>query len=257
MTDPTDMPAGDDVRQTWDALAGYWDERMTAGETWQRTLIAPSVERLLHVRPGERILELSCGNGEFARRMAELGATVLATDFSSAMLERARSYGGDVEYRQVDATDEAALLTTGGEESFDAAVSNMAVMDMITIEPMARALARLVAPGGRLVVSTTHPAFNSGDGIRITEETDDERGVVRTYSIKRSDYITPSVGKGVAVEGQPVAQWYFHRPLRMILEPFFDAGWVVDGLDEPVLPQPTPLFSEIPGVLVLRFRRPG
>lgn len=28
-------PTGDEVRESWDALAGYWDERMEAGETWQ------------------------------------------------------------------------------------------------------------------------------------------------------------------------------------------------------------------------------
>ena len=47
---------------------------MEAGETWQRGLIAPSVERLLAVTQRERVLELACGNGEFARRLTELGA---------------------------------------------------------------------------------------------------------------------------------------------------------------------------------------
>ena len=63
----------DDVRSAWDELAAFWDERMEAGATWQRHLIQPSVERLLRLEPGERVLEIACGNGEFARRMSELG----------------------------------------------------------------------------------------------------------------------------------------------------------------------------------------
>ncbi len=89
---------------------------MEAGATWQRTLIQPCVERLLQLEPGERILEIACGNGEFARRMTELGGQVLATDFSERMLERARARGGDVDYRWADATDEEELLRSGSPD---------------------------------------------------------------------------------------------------------------------------------------------
>ncbi|MEP6759203.1 MAG: methyltransferase domain-containing protein [Actinomycetota bacterium] len=247
----------DDVRQCWDALASYWDEQMEAGNTWQRTLIAPAVERLLELRAGERVLELSCGNGEFARRMTELGGAVLATDFSEPMLEHARAHGGDIDYRHLDATDRDAVRALATDGPFDAAVTNMAIMDMIDIDPMAEALASLVRPHGRLVISTLHPAFNSGEVIRVEEETENERGrVIRTHSIKRSTYITPSVGMGTALESQPTTHWYFHRPLHVIVAPFLDHGWVIDGLEEPVLEQPDPPFDEIPGVIVVRFRRP-
>jgi 2-polyprenyl-3-methyl-5-hydroxy-6-metoxy-1,4-benzoquinol methylase len=248
-------PGPDDVRATWDSLASYWDEQMEAGRTWQRVLIAPSVERLLAVEPGERILELACGNGAFARRMTELGANVLATDFSDGMLAHARERGGDIDYRLADATDAEALRALGSPGSFDAAVSNMAIMDMIDIAPMAEAASTLVRPGGRFVVSTLHPAFNSGQIVLVTEELDDDRGVVRTHSIKRSGYIQPWTGKGVAIEGQPLTQWYFHRSLQDVLLAFFEAGWSLDGLQEPVLDDGS-VWAEIPGVLVIRFRRP-
>src|SRR5260221_9800949 len=128
MPEPT--PGPEDVRAAWDANAAYWDEQMEAGNTWQQFLIEPAVERVLRLEPGERVLEIACGNGEFSRRMASLGATVLATDFSEPMIERARSHGGDIEYRIADATDRAALLALGEPGSFDAVVCNMAVMDM-------------------------------------------------------------------------------------------------------------------------------
>ena len=230
----------DGVRAAWDALAPFWDEQMEAGKTWQRTLIAPAVERLLELQDGERVLELACGNGEFARRMTELGANVLATDFSEPMLERARARGGAIDYRQLDATDREAIAALAADGSFDAVVSNMAIMDMTDIEPMAEAVGTLVRPRGRFVVSTLHPSFNSGDAVRITEESQDEHGrIVRTHSIKRGSYITPSTGKGVALETQPVTQWYFDRPLQDVVAPFFDHGWVMDGLVEPVLEAPT------------------
>jgi ubiquinone/menaquinone biosynthesis C-methylase UbiE len=251
----------DDVRAAWDKLAGFWDQRMQAGATWQRHLIQPSVERLLGLEQGERVLEIACGNGEFSRRMSELGGQVLAVDFSEGMLERARAHGGDVEYRYADAMDEEALLALGDPASFDAVVTNMAIMDMESIEPMAAASSRLLKPRGRFVFSTLHPAFNSGD-VRPTVELDLEGGITEVYSVKVSSYGRPSTGKGVAIPGQPVEQWYFHRPLWMILKPFFDRGFALDGLEEPLVGSeretpgiPSHVYTQLPGVLVARMRQ--
>jgi SAM-dependent methyltransferase len=252
----------DEVRDAWNQLAAFWDERMEAEATWQRTLIQPAVERLLQLGPGERILEIACGNGEFARRMSELGAHVLATDLSERMLERARSHGGEVDYRLADATEEDELLALGEPGSFDGVVSNMAIMDMESIGPMVAAASRLLKPAGRFVFSTLHPVFNSGD-VRPAVELDLEGGVTEVYSVKVSSYGRSFSSKGVALPGQPVEQWYFHRPLWMILEPFFAHGFTLDGLEEPLVPStdrekpgtPNYVFTQIPGVLVCSMRR--
>jgi len=261
MTD--ERPSGDEVRAPWDAMAAYWDEHMEAGKTWQQGLVEPAVERVLEVRPGERILEIACGNGQFARAMAAQGASVLATDFSEPMLERARAHGGDVEYRRADATDEGALVALGEPGSFDAIVCNMAIMDIVDIQPMARAGAILLAPGGRFVFSTLHPAFNSSPGTaRVLEQSDDDSGVVRRYFVKVTRYGTPATGKGVALEGQPRIQWYFHRSLSDLLRPFLQSGFVFDAVEEPVLPPemvepgaPEAVFLDVPPILVARLRR--
>ncbi len=252
----------DEVRSAWDELAAFWDERVEAGRTWQRHLIEPPVERLLALEPGERVLEIACGNGEFARRMAEVGGRVLAVDFSEAMLERARAHGGQVDYRHVDATNEEALLSLGEPGSFDAVVSNMAIMDMQSIEPMVASASLLLRPAGRFVFSTLHPAFNSGDA-RPTVEFDPEGSGSEVYSVKVSSYGRPSRSKGVAIPGQPVLQWYFHRPLWMILAPFFEHRFALDALEEPLLrPEqdqmpgtPGYVYTQVPGVLVARMRR--
>jgi 2-polyprenyl-3-methyl-5-hydroxy-6-metoxy-1,4-benzoquinol methylase len=256
-------PTNDEVRALWDAIADYWDQQMEAGATMQRPLIQPAVERMLALRPGERVLEIACGNGEFSRRMSELGAHVLATDFSQAMLDRARSHGGDVEYRRVDAVDGAALRGLG-DRAFDAVVCNQAIMDIADIEPMASAIPALLAAGGRFVFSTMHPAFNSNDAVRVIEQSEDGSGVVRAYGVKVMGYATPSAAKGVALEGQPVTHWYFHRSLTDLLGPFFAHGLVVDGLDEPVLDPDgirpgsmSMIFTEIPLVVVGRMRVAG
>lgn len=112
--------------RAWNTNAAVWDEHMGAdGNDWHLTLVWPDTARMLDLRPGERVLDVACGNGLSARRMAAGGAQVVAVDASEAMLDRARIYAtehdGAIEYRQVDVTDEAAVLALG-EHAYDAAV---------------------------------------------------------------------------------------------------------------------------------------
>ena len=80
--------SSDDVRAAWDANAAFWDEQMESGGTWQQSLIEPAVEAVLRLEPGERVLEIACGNGEFARRMAE---RLRQEEFSRARTTPARA----------------------------------------------------------------------------------------------------------------------------------------------------------------------
>lgn len=232
----------EEVQAIWDGNAEFWDDYMgDQGNDFHRELVAPSAERLLAVRPGETVLEIACGAGLFARRLAELGALVTATDFSAKFLERAkartREYSESVELRRVDATSEADLLSLG-EKRFDAAVSNMALMDMAEIEPLFSALPRLLKPGGRFVFTIMHPCFNNSSCVKVVEEEDRGGEIVVTRSVKISRYKTPRTVKGVGIRGQPAPQLYFERPIFALLAAAFAAGFVLDGLEEPTFPAP-------------------
>jgi hypothetical protein len=132
---------------------------------------------------------------------------------------------------------------------------------MESIEPMASAVARLMRPGGRLVLSTLHPAFNSGDAVPTAELVYRDGDMRKVYSVKVSSYAKSSIAKGVALPGQPVEQWYFHRSLSDILRAFFDHGFALDALEEPLVDpdrgsagSPGYVYTEVPGVLVARLR---
>ncbi len=255
----------EDVREVWDRKAPFWDEYMKEGNRHSKAIIWPAQERLLGLRPGESVLEIACGNGNFARRMARAGAKVVATDFSEAFIELARARTVEnadmIDYRLLDATDAARLLALG-ERRFDAVVCAMALMDMAEIEPLAASLPWLLKQGGRFVFSVIHPSFESPTTTRVTEWHEGQNGVsVITHSIKVKDYATPFAAKGTAIRGEPEPHWYFHRPLGALLAPFFAAGFVLDGIEEPVSPHGEEgrwsSQSELPPVLVARMRLSG
>ncbi len=256
------------AQAAWEANAAWWDDFVgPEGNLFHRSVIAPVTEKLLDLRPGEVILDIACGNGQFSRRLADLGARVTAFDAAGAFVERARSHSKDylntIEYLQLDATDTEVLLGLG-RNRFDAAVSNMALMDIPTLEPLAAVLPLLLRPGGRFVFSVTHPCFNSGEFSKVIEEQDRDGELVTSYAIKRHRYLQPLVTRGIGIIGQPQPHLYFHRSLGELLSIFFDHGLTLDALAEPALPtesQPNRPFSwanftDIPPALIIRLRTP-
>jgi len=270
-TNPSDLTA--ESNAIWDGNAAFWDGRMGEGNAFHRVLVAPAAARLIDIMPDERVIDIACGNGQFSRQLAGLGATVVASDVSPAFIERARARTAElapevaarVSYHVADATDEAALVALGGGGPFDAAVSNMALMDIPDIAPLFRAVALLLRPGGRFVATLQHPCFNS-NGVRFSLELEEqEDGVVITRAAKIVQYLHLPPGRGTGMRGQPASHWYFHRPLQTLLAPAFAAGFVLDGLEEPAFPDVTEAnspfdwdnFPEIPPVLAVRFRVDG
>jgi len=262
---PPSAPPPDDVRRRWEANAGWWDERVGEGNATQREVLGPATERLLGDVRGKRILDLACGNGHFARRLADLGARVTAVDFSPTFLERARGrsagYEGRIEFRAADLA-RGETFDAFGARTFDAAVCTMALMDMERIEPLFDGVARCVAAGGPFVFSVTHPIFNQTGVVRSSEEVDDG-GHLRVRSFVRIDrYLSGGPRLGLGIVGQPEGHWYFERPLGELLAVGFRAGLVLDALEELGAPAPSadarPMswsaFPEIPPFLIARMR---
>jgi SAM-dependent methyltransferase len=217
------------------------------------------------------VLDIACGNGLSSRRLAALGADVVAFDLSEEMiahaLRRSTSHDDRIRYRVLDGTDEAELLALG-EGEFDAALCNMALFDMAEIKPLFRALARLLRPGGRFVFSMLHPCFNGPNTSRVAELTDEEGDLVTRYAVKVFRYINPMTARSVAMRDQPRVQLVFHRSLENLLGAGFEAGFALDGLEERAFPPDHPnggsdplswgaRYHEIPPVLVARMRFGG
>jgi 2-polyprenyl-3-methyl-5-hydroxy-6-metoxy-1,4-benzoquinol methylase len=249
----------------WEALAGWWDQTTGEADEFHRKLVIPATDRLLAVRPGERVLDAACGNGGYARHLAAQGAEVVAFDGTRRFVEIAQSRPAErVTYHHIDATDRAALLALGRRE-FDAAVCKMALMDMAEMRPLVSALAELLRPGGRFVFSVLHPAFNStGTGLWLEETTSADGELVVVGGVKVTRYLEPEARPGVGIRGQPRAQLYFHRPISLLLNICFEAGFAMDSIAEPAF-GPDDIgrgvftwarFKGIPPVLVVRMRLP-
>ena len=80
----------DNGLSAWEANAQFWDEKMgDNSNSFHRNLVRPYTEELLEVIDGDLVLDIACGNGNYSKRLAGLGARVVAFDYSAKMIELA------------------------------------------------------------------------------------------------------------------------------------------------------------------------
>lgn len=130
----------------FDRLAPRYDELWTRSEIGhlQREAVWRRIGGLF--QPGQVVLDLGCGTGEDAVRLAKAGVRVRAIDASPEMVRIARDRGVDAEVRPIE---QIGLLS----ERFDGVLSNFGALNCVTdLESLRERLAHLVRPGGYLAI---------------------------------------------------------------------------------------------------------
>ena len=175
---------------------------------------------LLDPQPGERILDIGCGDGALTRKIVERGADVVGVDNSAELVAAAQAIGLDV--REMDAAD----MTFASE--FDAAFSNAALHWMLDKGRVAQAVFFALKPGGRFAGEMG----GEGNLTRLRETLDAEL-VTRGYPppLESSNWY-PSVEDFAAV---------------------YEAAGFTD-VDARLIERPTPLLSGVAD-WVLTFRK--
>jgi demethylmenaquinone methyltransferase/2-methoxy-6-polyprenyl-1,4-benzoquinol methylase len=141
------------VRAMFDRIAGFYDlmnSVMTAGlhHRWRER--AADLARL---RPGDRALDVATGTGDLAIELARRvrpGGSVVGSDFSQGMLERARTKAAGVS--EIAWEWGNALELPYPDDGFDAATVGFGARNFSDLERGLAEMVRVVRPGGRVVV---------------------------------------------------------------------------------------------------------
>ncbi len=147
----------DDTREAFDSVAADYDG--PRGNNASIQAMRREMWRWLDANfaPGSRLLDLGCGTGLDAVRMARLGHHVTATDWSPCMVQRTRDRA-----ERSQLADRIQAISLGAHElhrlevagAFDGVYSNLGPLNCVPqLEGISRECARLLVPGGVLVFS--------------------------------------------------------------------------------------------------------
>ncbi len=182
----------------FDAAAGYalWSDSYDEPGNPVVAVEARVVHSLLDGMHPSRALDAACGTGRHARALTARGHEVTGVDLTPEMLERARASVPGASFVQAD------LRTLPFEDGdFELVVCGLALSHLPDLDRAVGELARVLKPGGPLVVSVLHPfqallgwnaPFTAPDGAR---------GFVREHPHLHSDYLAAFGRAGLRVTG--------------------------------------------------------
>lgn len=193
----------------------------------------PVVWALLDAAPTGRALDAACGTGRHARHLAERGHAVVGVDGSPEMLTRARAQVPAGEFAEGDLHDLPLP-----SDRFDLAVCSLAFDHVAELERPIAELARVLRPGGRLVVSDVHPVLSAVGVAAYFRGAGGASAFIRNHGHVHSEYLDAFATAGLEV--------------RRCIEPRFGEEQVIaQGLGMAFVPEATrAAYFGLPGALV-------
>jgi ubiquinone/menaquinone biosynthesis C-methylase UbiE len=208
------------LRQAWEAEAEAWTAWARAPRHDAFSHVTFPALRTLLPEPGERTLDLGAGEGRMGRALAAAGHRVLGLDSSPTLTRLAATHDQRVESVVADL---AALPLRSG--SADLAVACMSLQDVDDLDGAVRETARVLRPGGRLVLAIVHPINSAG---RFAEAAPDAPFVIAgSYfdSFRYSDHVERG--------GYTMTFHSAHHSLERYSRALEAAGFVIEALREP------------------------
>ncbi len=181
----------------------------------------PAMRTLFGNLKGARVLDAGCAAGGHIEYLLDCGADVVALDSSRPFIDMVKTlFGTRIEARVHDLNAPMNWLPS---EQVDLVLCSLTLHYLPDWRVPLREFHRVLKPGGRLVMSTHHPAS--------------------TAAMTPSYFDTVLVNDRWTVEGKEYAVRYYHRPLQSIFSSITDAGFSIDRLIEPRLDEDVPALS--------------
>ena len=223
----------EEIAQQWNGIAEKWVARYTEhGDINREHVIDPTMLRTLGNVENKQILDAGCGAGYLCRKLAGEGAQVTGIDLSNKLIEIAKLEEKEkplgISYYRGNLSNLGMLSSS----TFDAVVSNMALMDTSNLKKAMEEISRVLKNHGNLVFSISHPCFASSPKNEWEKQPlDSERNEDRLYRkidryFDRGRFVWSMYGF------PPVSS--FHRALSDYINLLITNKFVITHFEEPV-----------------------
>ncbi len=236
-----------ETQESWEGNTEEWIDAAKidmAGDLNRQLVIDPALWSLLGDVSGLSVLDAGCGNGYLSRLLAKKGADVSGVDFSKPFIEYCKE--AESELKLGCKFVQASLTNLNGfdSETFDIAVSNIVMVDVLDYRTAFKEIARVLKDDGRFIWSNVHPVFGRASGSGDIRFPNDSRRNESRY-LKMVDRYFDSGGELNTWFSNPT--WQIIRTLEEYSKALKEAGFVISEIQEP---RPTPeVIQQNPGFL--------
>jgi 2-polyprenyl-3-methyl-5-hydroxy-6-metoxy-1,4-benzoquinol methylase len=236
-TTPETISEGE-VTRYWDDNADVWAEHVRKGwDSYREHLNNPAFLKLIGNLKDKKVLDAGCGEGYNTRIFARMGARMTGIDISSKMIEHARRLELreplGIRYETASFTD----LSIFRNESFDTAVSTMALMDGPDYEKAVGEIYRVLRSKGDFFFSISHPCFMTEGFGWVTEDKEAKPTLTVSGYFSKKQWIErwkfSQVPEEIRKDIPMFAIPRFPRTLSEYINPLVQTGFVLKKLLEP------------------------
>jgi ubiquinone/menaquinone biosynthesis C-methylase UbiE len=215
----------------------------------------PAVDAILDTLPVGDALDAACGTGRFAARLAARGHHVVGVDSSQAMLDVARTKVPDADFHLGDLD---ALPVS--DASVDLIVCALALTHVPDLGPVMREFARVLRPGGHVVISDVHHELVFRGSVTRALGPNGEPGRAPACRHTPGDFLRAALAAGLQVRRCEELRRSSQASSSQEAPPFGDITlgswdeWPWTLLD--VVPAAAEAAWAIPAIIVWDFERP-
>ena len=211
----------------WGDVASWYDQLVgESGSEYHREVVIPGVLRLMALGPGDKGLDIACGQGVLSRILQDKAIEMTGVDAAAELIKAARERGpATIRYHVGDARD-LKFLTA---DEYHAAACVLAIQNIHPIQGVFNGVARALRPMGRFVLVMMHPCFR---GPKETHWGWDDKAKVQYRRVDR--YLLPRKSPIVTHPGKDpdTYTWTFHKPIELYVRSLRNAGLLVDAIEE-------------------------
>lgn len=215
------------------------------------------IDEILDDLPAGDALDAACGTGRLTRRLLDRGHRVIGVDASAEMLDAARRRLDGAEFR----TGDLRKLPVGAE-SVDLVVCGLALSHVEDLRPVMVEFARVLRPGGHLVISDAHHELVFRGSVVKAVGPSGEPGLVATYRHSPGEFLRAALPAGLEVRRceEPRRVAGAEGALPDDTEPVAVAPSAVDWDVWPwsllsIVPRATRAAWDTPAIIVWHFQR--
>lgn len=188
-------------------------------------ILVPTIFQLIGDTSGKTIIDVGCGEGDLAARLADNAEMVVGVDPAGKMIEIAHKEHGHLENIEFVCSTIETYAESMSERLYDVAVANMSLMTASNLDQMIESIGSILKDEAIFTSTITHPFFwNFYKHLKDLKDFDYLEEHIQRIPFVISLYDEPL----------PSETTIFHRPLGTYVEIFIRHGFRIEQILEPV-----------------------